>query len=166
MKKVLLFAAFAVFAFTASSAQGQFRAGINAGLPIGDAGDFYSFNVGLDISMLWEVAESFEAGVASGYSHSFGDEIDLGAFGTIDVEDAQYIPIAAAARYMLSEQFSLGADIGYALGIGDGVDGGFYYRPRVAYGVGENTDIIFSYTGVSDDGFTFNTINLGVDFGL
>ena len=161
MKKLLFFAVFTVFAFTASSAQGQFRAGIDVGLPIGDFSDFYSFNVQLDVSMLWEIAESFDAGVITGYSHSFGEDID-----GFDVEDAQFLPIAGAARYMLSDAFSLGADIGYALGVDDGNDGGFYYRPRVAYGISENADIVFSYTGVALDGATFNTITLGVDIGL
>jgi len=165
MKKVLLLAAFAIFAFSASNAQGQFRAGIDVGLPIGDFSDFYSFNVQLDVSMLWEVAESFDAGVITGYSHSFGKDFDT-AFGTIPVDDAQFLPIAGAARYMIGDAFSLGADIGYALGINDGNDGGFYYRPRVAYGISDNADIVFSYTGVSVTGGTFNTITLGVDIGL
>jgi hypothetical protein len=47
----------------------------------------------------------------------------------------------------------------------DGNDGGFYYAPRVQYGVSDALDIVLSYRGVSDDG-SFDVINLGVEFGF
>jgi hypothetical protein len=165
MKKLLLFVAFAVCSLFAVNAQGQFRAGLNAGLPIGDAADGWTFTVQVDAAFLWEVSEDFEAGVITGYSHSFGDEMTVGGF-TFEFEDAQFVPVAAAGRFNVSDQFSLGADVGYAVGINDGNDGGFYYRPRVAYGVGENVDIVASYTGISLDGFSFDYVSIGVDFGL
>ena len=96
-------------------------------MPIGDAGDFYTFNVGLDLQALWEVSEDFDAGVASGYNHSFGDETSVTVLGvtvTSEAEDFQYIPLAGAARFNASEDFTLGADLGYAIAVGDG-DGGF-----------------------------------------
>ena len=160
MKKVLFFAAFAVIALTAS-AQGQFRAGLNLGLPMGDAGDIATFTIQVDAAYLWEVSDNFEAGATAGYSHSFGDEI-----GGFEFDDITFVPIAAAARFNVSDEFSLGADIGYAVGISDGNDGGFYYRPRVAYGVSDNIDIVASYTGISVDGFSFDYVSVGVDIGL
>jgi len=163
MKKLLLLAAVAMFGFTATAQ--NFSAGVTAGLPIGDAGDLYTFNVGLDLNALWEVSDDFDAGVATGYNHSFGDEIDLGGFGAVEVEDFQYIPLAGAARFNASEEFQIGADLGYAIALGDS-DGGFYYRPMVGYNVSENTQISASYRGVSANGGSFSTINLGVNFGL
>lgn len=173
MKKLLLMAVIAVFGFTAaaqdsSSADGGgFNVGINLGLPIGDAGDFYTFNVTLDLSYLWEVSEKFGAGIATGYSHSFGDSIDLGEIGSIDVDDAGFIPIAGAARFNVSDKFILGADLGYAIGVSpSGNDGGFYYSPRLQYGVSESLDIVFAYRGVSVDGGSFDVLTLGVEFRL
>lgn len=158
MKKLFL-AAFAVFAFASVNAQGDFRAGVNLGLPIGDAGDAYSFNVQLDVAYLFEVSEEFDAGVTAGYSHSV-------LKSEFDGDAAAFIPIAAAGRYAVSEDFTLGADVGYALGVNDGNDGGFYYRPRVSYGISDSMDIVLAYSGVSLDGSTFNTVTLGVDIGL
>ncbi|ULC60864.1 porin family protein [Flaviramulus sp. BrNp1-15] len=166
MKKLFLLSIIAVLGMTTVNAQGNLNAGVNLGLPIGDAGDGWTFNVTLDVNYLWEVGENFDAGVATGYSHSFGDSIDVPGFGSVDIDDAQFLPIAGAARFGISDKFTLGADLGYALGINDGNDGGFYYAPRVQYGVSESLDIVLSYRGVSLDGGSFDVINLGIQFGL
>ena len=165
MKKLLVIAVLAVFGLSSANAQEGFNAGINAGLPIGDAGDGWTFNITLDVNFLWPAGENFDAGIATGYSHSFGDSIDTG-FGSFDVDDAQFLPLAGAARLDVSEQFTVGADVGYAVGINDGNDGGFYYAPRVQYGVSEALDIVLAYRGVSLDGGSFDVLTLGVEFGL
>ncbi|WP_179008005.1 outer membrane beta-barrel protein [Winogradskyella forsetii] len=169
MKKLLLFAAVAVFAFTSVGAQ-DFNVGISGALPLGDSGDFTSFGVNLDANYLWEVSEEFNVGVASGYHHYFGEDISNsfgGATITAEAEDFSFIPIAGAARFSISEKFTVGADLGYALGISpDGNDGGFYYAPKVQYGVTEMIDIVLAYKGVSLDGGSFDAISLGVEFGL
>ncbi|WP_298238198.1 outer membrane beta-barrel protein [uncultured Algibacter sp.] len=165
MKKLLLFTAIAVFGFVSVNAQGGFKGGINAGLPLGDAGDISTFNVSLDLNFLWEAGENFDAGIATGYSHSFGDEMSVGSI-TVEYDDIQFIPLAGAARFGLSEDFTLGADVGYTIGINDGNDGGFYYAPRAQYGVSESMDIVLAYRGVSLDGGSFDVLTLGVEFGL
>ena len=165
MKKLFLVAVIAAFGFNANAQ--EFKAGINAGLPIGDAGDSYTFSVVLDVNYLWNVSEKFDAGIATGYSHSFGDSIDLGLLGSVDVDDAGFLPIAGAARFSVSDKFSVGADLGYAIGLSpDGNDGGFYYAPRLQYGVSDSIDIVAAYRGVSLDGGTFDIISLGIEFGL
>lgn len=149
-----------------SASNDGFNAGISLGLPIGDAGDGWTFNVTIDLSYLWEVSENFDAGVATGYSHSFGDSVEI--FGeSIDIDDAGFLPIAAAGRFNVSEDFTIGADLGYAVGISPSDnDGGFYYAPRIQYGVSESTDIVLAYRGVSLDGGSFDVITLGVEFKL
>lgn len=164
MKKLFL-AAFAVFAFASVNAQ-EFKAGISAGLPIGDSGDAYTFNVSLDLNYLWAVSEEFHAGIATGLLYNFGDSIDFGS-ESFDIDDAMFLPLAVAGRFAVSEQFTLGADLGYAIGLApDGNDGGFYYAPRVQYGVSEALDVVLAYRGVSVDGGSFDTITLGIEFGL
>ena len=157
MKKLMLLTVVAVFGLTSGFAQ-NLSAGVTVGLPVGDAGDAYTFNIGVDVDAMWEVSEEFDAGVATGYNHSVLDSDFVG-------DDFQYIPLAGAARYNASDDFELGADLGYAIAVGDG-DGGFYYRPMVGYNLSENTQITASYRGISVDGGSFSTINLGVNFGL
>jgi opacity protein-like surface antigen len=161
MKKLLLSAVIAVFAIANVNAQ-DFNLGVNLGLPLGDIKDAYTLNIGVEANYLWEVSEEFKLGVAAGYSHYLGDSV-----GGFDVDDAGFLPIAAAGRLNLSEDFTLGVDLGYAIGISpSGNDGGFYYAPKVQYGVSESLDIVLAYKGTSVDGGTFSSINLGVEFAL
>lgn len=158
----LFFAAFAVLAFASVSAQGQFKAGISGALPIGDAGDLSTFGVVVEAAYLFEVSESFHAGPTAGIGHYFGDEI-----AGFEIDDATFLPIGAAGRFGVSEDFTLGADLGYGIGIApDGNDGGFYYSPRAQYSVSESIDIVLAYRGVSLDGGSWDSISLGVEFGL
>ena len=164
MKKLILVAVLALVGFTAS-AQGQFKAGISGGLPIGDAGDLATFAIAVDLGYLFEISDSFDAGVATGYSHSFGDEIDI--LGTsIELDDVQFIPVAASGRFEVAPDFTLGADLGYAIGVNDGNDGGFYYSPRAQYSVSEAIDIVVAYRGVSADGGSWDILSAGIEFGI
>ncbi|WP_189702508.1 outer membrane beta-barrel protein [Subsaximicrobium wynnwilliamsii] len=172
MKKLILVAVVAVFGLANVNAQ-NFNAGISAGLPIGDFSDLYSFSVIVDVNYLWEVSEQFDAGVTVGYSHSFGKDedlnLDLGDFGSFDIEteDFGYIPIGAAGRFNASEDFTIGLDLGYAIAVSpSGSDGGFYYAPKVQYGITQSLDIVAAYRGVSLDGGSFDIVSLGIEFGL
>lgn len=161
MKKLLLIFAVALFSYNVS-AQG-FGGGIGVGLPTGDAGDFFSFAINADLNYMWEVSEDFEAGLATGLVYVFGKDWEDGP-NTIEVDDGQYLPLAATGRFSVSDEFSIVADIGYALGINDGNEGGFYYRPGLAYDISDTMNVNVSYTGVSDEFFDYNSINLGLGF--
>ena len=165
MKK-LLFSAIAVMAFGfAAQAQdeGGFRVGIHAGMPMGDAGDLYTFNAGADVAYTWAVADQFTAGVTTGYSYFAVEEIDMGPLGSVKVNGA-FIPVAATAKYSLTDSFFVGADLGYALYSGDGDgDGGVYYQPKVGYQM-EMIDIFASYKGIAVEGTSISTVGIGAAF--
>jgi len=163
MKKLMLLAAMVAFGFNANAQ--EFKAGINAGIPIGDAGDLSTFAIAVDLGYLFEISDDFKAGPVTGYGHAFGDEMEVAGV-TFEYDDLQYIPIAAGGRFAVSEQFTIGADLGYALGLGDGAEGGFYYNPRVQYGVSDTLDIVAAFRNVSDDGFTASFLTVGVEFGF
>ncbi|NNK81729.1 MAG: hypothetical protein HKO92_01270 [Flavobacteriaceae bacterium] len=147
-----------MFGFTATAQ--EFRAGFNVGLPTGDAGDAYTFALGADLSYMWNVSDTFDAGLAAGYSHFMLD-------GDFEGDDASFLPIAVAGRFAASEDFSIGADLGYGIGISpDGNDGGFYYRPVLGYNLSESMQLTGSYRGVSVDGGTFSSVTLGLNFAL
>ncbi|MGI0106340.1 hypothetical protein [Salinimicrobium sp. WS361] len=153
MKKFLCSLIFIAVGFTSTYAQRDIRLGVNAGIPVGDISDASDFNVGADIAYLMGF-ENFQLGPMVGYNHFFVDEFD----------DISFLPLAATARFSLAN-LELGADLGYALGLTDGIDGGFYYKPKIGFnlfGVG----LIGSYTGISIDGGTASSVNLGVEFRL
>ena len=112
---------------------------------------------------MWNISDSFDAGIATGLVYVFGKDWEDGAF-TIEVEDGQYLPLAVSGRLSVSDNFSIIADIGYAIGLNDGNEGGFYYRPGVAYNISDRTNINLTYTGVTDEFFDYNSINIGVGF--
>ena len=159
MKKLILVFALALTSFAASA---QFSLGASFGLPVGDAEPAYGFALSVDANYMFESEGEVNFGVAAAYLTYFGKDI-----GGVSVDNASFLPLAGALRYGASDKFTLGADLGYAVGLApDGNDGGFYYRPMVAYGIGENTSINLSYSGVSVDGGTFSNIGLGIMFGL
>jgi len=160
MKKIILLFVIAIFGFANVNAQG-FKLGANVGIPTGYASDFSSFSIGADVNFLWQVSDTFDAGLAAGFSHSFVKE-KWDSF----IDDVQFLPIAAAGRYNPSENFKIGADLGYGIGINDGNDGGFYYRPMVGYDISETIELNLSYSGVTSDGDTWSIIALGVMFAL
>ena len=159
MKKTVLFIALLISGLAVQAQEG-FNLGINFGLPTGDASDISSFSLGIDANHLWSVADSFDAGVATGFTNAFGKTQEIVGFD-VEFDDVQFLPLAAAGRFHASDRFRVGADLGYAIGLNDGNDGGFYYRPLVAYGITEKIEANFSYTGISLDGGTWSTLVLG-----
>lgn len=162
MKKLALFVSLAFFGLSVH-AQDEIKGGINFGLPVGDAGDITTFNLSIDFSYLIGISDEVQIGPTIGYSHSFGDSIDT-IVGSIDIDDVQFLPIAATGHYNFTDEFWFGLDLGYALGLNSGNDGGFYYSPRFAYGVTERIDILAAYRGVSVDGGSFDVISIGAEF--
>ena len=119
---------------------------------------------------LLEVSNKLNTCITTGFNHSFGksETIDLG-FGLeaeVDYDDTQFIPVAGAARFMATEKVMLGADLGYALGMNEGNDGGFYYRPMAGYNISEKLQVNLSYIGVAIEGVSWSTINLGASFNI
>ncbi|HLV15517.1 MAG TPA: hypothetical protein VKY41_10070 [Xanthomarina sp.] len=163
MKKLFLTAAIAVFGFSVINAQSGLKAGAHVALPIGDSGDYSSVSIGLDVAYLVAVSDQFSVGGATGFTNAIAKSYDfLGA--SIKGDDVQFVPVAGAARFNATEEFYVGADLGYAVGINDNNDGGFYYRPRVGYSFTDMIGANFSYTGISRDGGSWSTIGVGIEF--
>ncbi|MCL7764197.1 porin family protein [Polaribacter sp. Z014] len=166
MKKLLVMAAFVFAGLGVANAQeGSFNAGVNLGIPTGDSSDAYSFAMSVEANYLFDVSESFKVGPSVSYSHYLGKNDVLGS--GFDVDDASFLPIAAAGRYAVSDKFTVGADLGYGIGISpDENDGGFYYRPMVGYSVSEKVMIQASYSAVDTDGITVSNFGVGAMFAL
>lgn len=172
MKKQILVAVVAImtFGFSATAQQvdrSSFKAGVFAGIPVGDYSDASSFGLGLDLAHHWGVSELFDLGLASGYIHAFG-ESDSVTDGALEIDysfgDIQFIPVAGAIRMYPTYEFKLGADVGYAVGVNEGNDGGFYVRPSVGYNITGNTELNASYITISNDGASFSMIAVGLLF--
>ncbi len=163
MKKLLLIA-FVCFLGTAGlKAQGSLKLGVNAGLPTGDIEEFSNFQLGADAAYLFGIKNIVEVGPMLGYSRFFTEDIDTG-FGDVDADDWSFLPIAASGRVGLGMVF-VGLDLGYAVSLNDGGEGGFYYRPKVGVGL-TGFSLIGSYSGISNNGESISSVNLGVELSL
>ena len=167
MKKVLL-ATVALLTFGFANAQeGKFKAGAHVGLPMGDAKDVYSLNIGLDASYTWAVTDKFDVGIGSGYTLYMGKtETITTPLGVIkfDVEDASFVPVYATAQFLLTENFFIGADLGYAIAVAPSdSDGGFLYQPKVGFQISEFS-VYAGYKGIAADGATLGSVNLGFNY--
>lgn len=175
MKKIFLFAIFAVFAlFNVNSQDGAdmtsknvgLNGTFNVGLPVGDASDFSSFSLSAGLNYQWSVSDMFNVGVGAVYSYTFGKDWEDGP-NTIEVDDSSTLILAGGARVFASDDFAFGLDLGYGIGISpEGNDGGFIWSPNVRYYLANNTNIFLSYSSLNNDGFNFDSINLGLEFGL
>lgn len=164
MKKSILLVAIGILSIASGySQQGNFTVGVNGGIPVGDIDEYVTFNLGADVAYRFDVAEQFSVGALAGYSHFFGDSGE-DEWGSWEVDDVQFLPVAASARINM-DSFFAGADVGYAIGINDGNDGGFYYRPHIGYNFAR-VGILASYSGVSIEESTAATLNLGIEFRL
>lgn len=156
MKKLLFLVAIVAASFTAN-AQGQFNVGVNLGLPVGDASNVSSFAFGVEANYLFEVSDEFKVGPTASYVHFLGK--DSGP-------STSHLPLGGAARYSVSDEFVVGADLGLALGMSNASGSNFYYRPMVGYNISETMMIQASYMGISSEGFTVATFSAGVMFAL
>ena len=120
MKKLLMLSAIALMG-TFAQAQSGLKLGAHVGLPVGDASDGYSVNLGVDASYMFPVAESISLGITSGYNAFLGK--DLGGF---KVPTLSLVPVAGTVEYKFTPEFAVMADLGYGILFSDGEsDGGF-----------------------------------------
>ena len=169
MKKLFLTGALALFGLmNAQKTEPGFRLGVNAGLPVGDFGNAYSFTAGADLAYLYPLAENFRLGVATGYSHYFGKKTKTDLILVTlknEVPDVGIIPVAATAEFTLGDSnVFLGADLGYAFFTKKDLkneNGSFYYQPKLGYSFDKRHDLYFSYKGFTRNNANAGSINLG-----
>ena len=158
MKKTLLVLLCALLPLSLWS-QGEVKAGISGALPIGDAADLSSFGLGVDLAYLFEISTDFQAGPVAGFAHFFGEEL-----AGVEIDDPQFVPVGGRAQLFMSRQFAIGGEGGYAFGLSDGNDGGFFIKPRLSIDVTPLIDVFADARFIFQDGQSFNSISVGLDF--
>jgi len=165
MKKIL-FAALLVLGMGSMYGQGVFRAGVVGAIPAGDASDFSSFGLGVDLYYMFGRNNSWgNFGPTVGFRNYFGKDYDFSGGGfdiTVQGDDVQFLPLAGAFRGKILGLVNWGSDIGYAVGINSGNDGGFYLRPIVGIDIANRVEINASYEMVFIDGGNWNAITFGL----
>jgi len=154
MKNLLLIAVVALFSFSAT-AQSGLRAGVNAGIPVGDQGDFSSFYANIDLDYDWEVSDTWTVGATTGISVYSGKD---------DFSDFKFLPIAASVDAYVSDDVSVGGDVGYAVSLEDGGGGDLMYRFQVRFQFSEEWDATGRLNSISGNGATLSSVSVGVGY--
>ncbi len=163
MRKIILVWA-ALFAFSIGHAQGVFKIGAVGGLPTGDAADFSSFGLGADLYYMFGHEDSWlNFGPTVGFRNYFGKDYEI-LGQTVAGDDVQFLPLAGAFRGKFLGLVNFGSDLGYAVGINDGNDGGFYFRPIVGIDIADAIELNVSYEGVVLDGASWSAFTAGILF--
>ena len=159
MKNLILLFAIILIGF---NGYGQkFSVGMNFGAPVSEAHDFYSFTWGIDANY-WFISDTFSVGVATGFALFLANDLNLTRNFDLTLKNASFVPIALAGRYDISHKFIIGADVGYAIGVGN--DGGFYYRPLVGYNLKDFLQLTLSYRGISLNELSVSAVTVGINF--
>lgn len=142
----------------------NFRAGINAGLVVGDFSEAYSFTLGVDLYHHWGISREIDLGIATGFSNAFGETQEIsggGASVQTKFDNIQFVPLAGSFRIYPTSGFKFGADVGYALAIDDVAEGGLYYRPSIGIDMNGGTkEFHISYFAVNGNA-TFSSVLAG-----
>ncbi len=166
MKKLCIVAMLAIFSFTSVNAQEGLTAGIHVGIPSGDISDYSGLNFGVDLSYLFNVAEGFDVGLTTGYTHFTGKDQTFSGDGvdfTVEADDFGFIPLAGTARYSFADNIFGAVDLGYAVSTQSGGSGAFYYQPKAGW-KSETMDVFAFYKGMSKDGSTIAAFGVGAGF--
>lgn len=101
------------------------KAGITAGVPVGDLADYSSFVLGADLKGQVMETRNFGFGITTGYNHYFGKD---------KFDDFGSIPLGIFGRYYpQSNGFFAGTDLGYSFITEKGATGGLYVKPQIGY---------------------------------
>ena len=161
MKKLLIILAIFGIGITSAHAQKHFTFGLSGGIPLADVDESHSLHASADIAYRVDLIKLLDIGGVVGYSHYFkkDDTIDLGFY---DNDDLQFITAAGTARLRILAILFAGTDIGYAIGLSNNTDGGFYIRPQIGLNLGV-ANVLVTYSNISADGATIAAINGGVE---
>lgn len=165
MKKVILLFALLVVGTTfaqevdISSKNSWLKLGLNAGLPVGDADNFSTFSLGLDVKGQYLVNPNFGIGVATGYTNYFGKD---------GADDFGLVPLAGFARYYFQPNgLFIGADIGYGfLTNVSNNSGGLYVNPQIGYHNDDWNFFAFYQNTFAENDINIQAVGIGATYNI
>jgi hypothetical protein len=97
-------------------------------------------------------------GPTVGYRNFFTNDIFIGGTDGVKINDGSFITVGGAGRITIFGTLRAGADAGYAFGLTDIVDGGFYFRPIVGIDILDTLELNASYEYIWDTGGILGTV--------
>lgn len=143
--------------------------GVSLGLPVSEAADFYEYTSIIEYNLLWEVSESIDIGGGIGFIHTSGPSLtrQTGSNSISSSEvDNIFLPLTFNTRYHFTKRFTLGLDVGYAFGLGGGGRGGFYFAPKLQYGISDKVSLMLGLRSINVNNPSIRNIYDNFDSGL
>lgn len=167
MKKILLalfvlgVTACTSFAQTKDSDAGKFSIGVDAGLPVGNASNVYTFAIGGSLKYDMPIGSGAFVNLSAGYQ-SFMVKSALKDIGF--PSSSGFIPVKVGLKYYFDGQGFYGeAQVGAAFSTESGGGKAFAYAPGVGYTLDGGLDLGVRYEGWSHDG-TISQVALRVAY--
>lgn len=165
MKKIFFFISILALSLTMNAQKSNIS--LSGAIPLGDSKEITNFGLNLDANYLWIVSEKLDLGLTGGFHHYFGKEIFQEGSQSARFSNNGFLALAAAGRFNLIGDLSLGTDVGYALGLyPNGNNGGFYYSPKVQYSLSNSLEVVLAYKGIEVDNGSFNAFTFGLELRL
>ncbi|MEO6327705.1 MAG: outer membrane beta-barrel protein [Ginsengibacter sp.] len=134
---------------TVSSKPVSFSIGLDAGVPIGIAGDVYSFIIGGSLQGEYMAASDLGITLSAGYK-SWSVKKDLQT--TVGSNNFSFIPVLAGIKYYFTPVVYGSGQLGVTFSTESGGGSSFTYAPGVGFKVSKNVDVLAKYTGLSPKG--------------
>jgi len=172
MKKVLFALCILAISSAAYSQKGnnQIGVGVDAGLPLGDFGDFASFGIGGYVKGLYGIGEAGQITLTTGYTSYSAKKAVKDAYAA-DKVTSSIIPVLAGYRHNFSG-FYVEPQVGYGSYAskikggpldGSGSSGAFTYALGVGFAK-SGFDGGVRYQGASKDGSTTSLVGIHVGY--
>jgi hypothetical protein len=135
------------------------KAGVTAGIPVGDASDASSFILVVDLRGQYLINPNFGIGVTSGYNHFFAKDQN---------EDFGLVPAALFLRYYFTPNgLFFGADFGYGfLTNVDNNEGGLYVNPQIGYHNNDWNIFAFYQNTFAENDVDIQTVGIGATYNI
>lgn len=135
--------------------------GVNLGVPTTDG---YSFAIGADARMQFDVSKQVSIPVTTGYTHFTGKTIN-----GFEVPDYGFIPVKAGVKVFFDESgsglYGLG-EVGAAFGVTKNSGTSFIYSPAIGYAWSSGLDLGVKYEGLPKDGLNTGQVALRIAYGF
>ena len=121
--------------------------GVDAGLPVGDWSDFYSFAIGGSLKGAYSVADELAITLSAGYLNLSGK-----TFSGVKVPSTGLIPVLAGIKYNFTPKVFATAELGSSFGTEKGSGSIFTYAPGIGFNLSDHIDANVRYIGFSEKG--------------
>ncbi|MFA5620975.1 MAG: hypothetical protein WDA08_11785 [Weeksellaceae bacterium] len=127
MKKLFLSVFAMILGLGAVKAQEGLMAGGHVGFPVGNASEYFGFNIGADVYYYFDIMPDLRLGGMAGLDMYNGKDIPNS--GT-KIKGLTLMPIALSGQYEVTPEFFAGLDVGIALSLSKDYKGGFLVQPK------------------------------------